>query len=282
MHTRLAAKSLLALVLLTLWAPHAFADALTDAKRRAAADLFKQGKNADGIALLQEVVRIDPGEYQDHLQLARAYEKVNKVQEAVEAYHRAQDLLGTAATAAVDRAAKAEIDRRLKILEVQTQKVQAAEEEFLKKLDVLEREAIAAKDVRAVERIFRLKGGIYQATNRRDRCGLEVAAHQGWQESGLSVKQGATYLIRAVGSSTYKKGVTVSPDGSTQMSDNGIAPLGMLLARMDTKVGTYLRIGSSHRFTAEQTGKLSFLLSADSKELVGATGGAIVLIEQLQ
>lgn len=80
------------------------ADTLADAKRRAATELLREGRAADAVAMLQEVVRADPTQYKDHLQLARAYDKLNRPADAAEAYHRAVDLL--AAGKGDDRAAR--------------------------------------------------------------------------------------------------------------------------------------------------------------------------------
>src|SRR5690349_2882557 len=129
-------------------------DNLSDAKRRAAADLMREGNTADAVAMLREVLRADPDQYKDHLQLARALDKLNRPAEAAEEYHRAADLI--ASRHVDDRATKAEVERRLRVLDARTAKIVAAEDEFLKRLDVLEREAVAAKDMRALERVFAL------------------------------------------------------------------------------------------------------------------------------
>src|SRR5258707_9520274 len=106
-----------------------------------------------------------------------------------------------------DRAERAEVERRLKVLDLQTAKIQAAEEEFLKKLDGLEREAIAAKDLAAVRRIFRLKAGCYKAAERRDRAGVEVLQAETWQDGGIVMQAGRTYRVRAAGVFQVRPGV---------------------------------------------------------------------------
>lgn len=255
------------------------ADAVVDAKRKAAADLLRDNKAAEAVALLREVVAAtDPDSYKDHLQLARAYDKSNQPGPAVDAYRRTLELASLAT--ADERAARAEAERRLAALDVRTQKVIAAEEEFLKKLDALERDAIAARDVRAVERVFRVKAGLFKAAGRTDRGGAHVVAAAGWQDSGFDVKAGATYRVRAVGTSRYLSGVTASPDGGPRPSANGFAPLGMLVGQIDRKPGAQFKLGSNGRFAAESDGRLLLLLNCVDVELKGATGGATVVIER--
>ena len=51
---------------------HAATDALADAKRKAAAQLLREGKTADAISLLKEVTAVDDSSYTDHVFLAHA------------------------------------------------------------------------------------------------------------------------------------------------------------------------------------------------------------------
>jgi tetratricopeptide (TPR) repeat protein len=256
--------------------PARAADAVVDAKRRAAAELFKEGKTTEAIAFLAEVVRADPNNYKDHLALARAYDKLNKSTEAASAYHRVLDLLASAQPD--DRAARAEADRRLKVLEAQNLKVQAAEDEFLKKLEALEREALAAKDVHALRRIFRLKGGVYRAAERKDRAAIEVDMQRAWEGSGFTVTAGRSYRVRAVGTFEVRAGVESGPDGTAAVPENYQGPIGLLLAR----VGEHpelIKLGSSNRFVAAHSGPLLVMLNATMQEKAAANGSVTMLIE---
>jgi hypothetical protein len=100
----------------------------------------------------------------------------------------------------------------------------------------------------------------------------------------MVVQAGRTYRVRAVGAAHFKNAgaaaAAVSPDGGSEMSANGLAPLGMLMGQIDSRTGVYFKLGSNGRFTAEKTGKLLLLLNCVAAEQVGATGGAVVLIEQ--
>ncbi|MEZ0267571.1 MAG: hypothetical protein ACAI43_22800 [Phycisphaerae bacterium] len=259
-------------------------DAVLDAKRRAAAELLRSGKPAEAIALLEEVVRAGHPDWRDHLNLGRAHDKVPggaHAAEAVEAYERAGELLGKAGlTGAEERSAKVEVDRRLKVLSAQTTKVQAAEDEFLRRLDALEREAIAAKDARAVRRVFRLKGAMYRTGGRPDCGGVEVHAGQGWHDTEVDVRAGVTYRVRAVGTARYKSGAVATADGVPGVeSANGTALLGMLIGQVDGRPGVFYKFGSNGAFTAPGTGRLRLSMSATDKESAGATGGVTVVIE---
>ncbi|HYE17717.1 MAG TPA: bacterial transcriptional activator domain-containing protein, partial [Tepidisphaeraceae bacterium] len=254
-------------------------DPLLEAKRKAAAELLKDGKTAEAVALLEEVQTADPHDYRDPLALARAYEKLNRNADAVESYRRVLDLTASA-TGAADRNARVEAERRVKVLDAQTQKIQAAEDEFLRKLDTLERDAIAAKDARAVGRVFRLKAGVYRAAGRTDHLGTDVQANQPWQESGLVVRKGATYRVRAVGTTRFK-GAPATPDGTGKPSANTIGPIGLLVGLIEGASGAdQAKIGSSGQFTADRSGKLLLSLNADAAERKGAEGSVTVLIER--
>ncbi len=252
-------------------------DGVMDAKRKAAADLMKEGKTAESIALIGEVIRADPENYKDHLLLARGYDKMNKSADASEHYRLVLSLM--ASNNIDDRASKMEAERRLKVLDLQMNKIQAAEDEFMKKLEQLEREAIAAKDSAAVRRVFKLKGALYRAEERRDRFGVEVGASDGWRESGFAVGAGKSYRVRAVGTFRMPACGEVSADGGQRASENGQGAMGLLIAQIEGGK-EYIKLGSSGRFVAGNSGKLYFLINGTGPEKSGASGSITVLIEQ--
>jgi tetratricopeptide (TPR) repeat protein len=261
-------------ILLVLAAVARASDAVTEAKRRAASELTRDGKLAEAIALTQEVVKVDPTNYRDYLLLGRAYDKLNKSSEAVAAYRHVSELLGPSD----DRAVRAEIERRLKVLDVQNAKVQAVEEEFLKKVEALEREAIVAKDMTAVRRIFRLKAGIYQASERRERAGVEVNAAERWQDGGIVVQAGRTYRIRAAGVYHVHAGVDCTPDGTQAYPENYQGRNGILVGKVEGSAVS--QIGSSGRMTPDRTGRLYLLLNTTMAEKADSSGSVTVLVEQ--
>src|SRR5260221_10838258 len=187
------------------------ADVVVDAKRRAAAELMRDGKLSEAVSLINEVLNIDNTNYRDYLLRARAYDKLNKASDTVESYNRVLELLANSAGSAEERQVKAEADKRIKALDAQVIKIRGAEDEFLKKLDILERDAIAARDIPAVRRIFRLKAGVYKAGGPRDPPGGEVVMAQAGQNRDFVGKAGVTYPIRAVRAYQIRPGLESTP-----------------------------------------------------------------------
>ena len=75
-------------------------------------------------------------------------------------------MLPTAPTNADERGARVEAERKAKVVVVKdtvSGKIDLAVDEYLKKLDVLEREAISARNMSAMAKIFRLKGSTWVA-----------------------------------------------------------------------------------------------------------------------
>jgi tetratricopeptide (TPR) repeat protein len=250
------------------------ADGVTDAKRRAAAELIKQGKNADAVALLREVVKVEPDNYHDHLALARAFDKLNKSPEAVAEYHRVLELL----SASDDRAVRLEAERRLKVLDALGIKIDAAAEEFSRKLDLLEREAIGSRDMAAIRRVFALKGSLCKATGRRDRTGVEVDVAQAWQDTGFTIQPGKTYRIRAAGVFHLHAGVECTADGLPALSRNGGTPPGILIGKIEGQA--FVSLGSSGRFSSDRPGHLLLLLYGTMSDKADSSGTVTVLVEQ--
>ncbi len=250
-------------------------DAITEAKRKAAADLMKEGKTADAIAMIGEVIRVDPENYRDHLLLARGFDKLNKAQEAAEQYREVLSLPGSAE----DRPSRLEAERRLKVLDIQMNKILAAEDEFLKKLDQLERDAIAAKDERAVERVFKLKGAVWHAQHRTELGTFEVHPNLNWQPSGMMAKQGATYLFRAVGRYTIMDQPNCTADGLAGEQAFG-GNIGCLAVAIVGSPQKFAFVGSRGQFTAPTSGELMFLTGVrDEKDRLGSKGSITVMIQ---
>lgn len=252
-------------------------DAITEAKRKAAADLMKEGKTADAIAMIGEVIKADPENYKDHLLLARGSDKLNKGQEAAEQYRRTLAIM--TATSIDDRLARTEAERRLKVLDVLMNKIQTTEEEFLKKLDQLEREAIAAKDERAVERVFRLKGGIWKAQQRSDVGSCEIRPDLDWQMSGMKAKPGMTYFIRAVGRWTILDEPNCTADGLVNQQASG-GNVGCLVVAVAGVPQKFSFVGSQGQFTASSSGELMFLANVREQKDRSKNNGRITVIIQ--
>jgi len=262
----------LCLALLLLPASLRASDGVTEAKRHAAAELARQGKNTEAIALLNEVLKVEPDNYKDHLALARACDKLNKTPQAVTAYRRVLEL------ATEDRPARLEAERRLKVLDALGIKIQTATEDFTKKLDLLERDAIGARDMAAIRRVFALKGALDKAAQRRDRTGVEVSVAEPWKDTGFMIQPGKTYRIRAAGNFQLHKGVECTADGLPALSRNGEATAGILIGKIEGQ--QFVPLGSSGRFSSDRAGHLMLLLYGTMSDKADSSGSVSVLIEQ--
>jgi tetratricopeptide (TPR) repeat protein len=265
------------LILIAVIAVSAIAqpDAVTDAKRRAAADLMKEGKTTDAIALIDEVLKADPTNYKDHLLLARGYDKLNKAQEAVDSYHRVLELLN----GNEDRLAKAEAERRLKVLDGQSGKIQAAEDEFLKKLDILEHDAIAAKDMLALQHVFALRGGLWNARGRKEGFGVDLPATAEWLDSCAIVKKGVKYHVRAAGYWTLNGNIRCTADGTKSVPATVTGVYGSLVGVIDNG-DHYEHLGTDCTFVASMSGRIRFtdnVLTREEREK--SSGGIYILVQ---
>lgn len=271
------------LIVLFLVSVPATAEPIEDAKRKAASDLMRDGKTLEAVALIQEVIAGDATNYRDHLFLARAHDKLNNANDAVRAYQSVLSLASAAATGSDERAARAEAERRLRVLDQATAKVRGAAEDFLKRLDVLDKEAMSARDARAAELVFRLKAGVYRAAGRKDAGGAEVQVAAQWQESGVFVTKGRQYRIRAVGTWMFGGKIPCSAEGiSDQPLVEGIYPRGALLAGVVGGTFPPIHVRSSFVLVAPSTGVLSFTSSAtDQTERQKGRGSLFVIIEPL-
>lgn len=266
-------RLLIILPLLVCFTVHA--DALLDAKRKAAADLLRDGKAADAVQLVEEVIKAGDGNFRDYLSLGRAYDRLNKPAEAVIGYRRVLALLPNPGSTE-ERAARAEADRRLKVLDIINNKVQMAAEEFFRKLDSLEREAIGARDVRAAEAVFRFKASTYQAAQRQDACGMEIFAAVAWQASPIKVLKGHRYRIRAAG--TWNVGNTVcTADGVDRKNGESC---GALMVTVNGQSPTLVK--SSGVIEAPVDGNVFLIATATDAERKAASGSVFVLIEPVQ
>jgi hypothetical protein len=258
------------------------ADALTDAKRRAAGDLIKEGKNVEAIALLEEVLQVDPDQWKDQLTIARAYDKLNKTSEAAKYYRKVLRGVSTASAGAPERAARVEVERRLKVLDQQSAKIDASIDEMMKKLAGLEREAEAGKNADAVDRINRLRAALMSADGRDDRGGCELAANQAaWTRTGFTVRKGETYHVSARGTWHVGPREECGPEGIAARKYLG-RPVGIVMASVEgsNKEGEeFTSIGRDTTFVAPATGMLVVNCWESPADKRDNSGSLILLIE---
>jgi hypothetical protein len=257
------------------------ADGVLDAKRKAAELLVHDGKYADAVTLLGEITAVDDSGYNDHLLLARAYEKLGQGNEAIRQYKTVLALLPGSPSSAAERAARQEADKRLKVLDPMGAKLDGAVEEIERKLAALESEALAARSMPAVERVFRLRGALWQAERRTDHGFCEVFANGAWQDSGLDLRAGQTYRIRAAGTWRVrgKNGARVecTAAGTDEAPGNYIGRIGQLEAQVGNK---FHILGQDATLTPEVSGRLMLIANEnDQKDRLKNTGSVQVVIE---
>jgi tetratricopeptide (TPR) repeat protein len=263
----------------------AASDAVLDAKRKAAAQLLRDGKASDALALLTEVVAVDDKRYGDHLLMARACDKLAETAEATRQYHRVLELLPTAPANAEERAARAEADKKLKQIDPLSGKIDAVVDDYERHLDTLEREAIAGRNMAALERLFRLRGMTWQADKAKDRGYLEVFAdtsHGAWQHSGLDVRAGQSYRVRAAGTWQIRGNggpqsrLTCTASGTDQRkgADFGYR-YGALLGQVNGKIFT---LGEDAVFSAPASGELLFIESDENDAARATNKGSVQVL----
>ena len=259
----------------------AAADAVLDAKRRAAAQLLHDGKPAEAIALLEEVTKATDTAYGDHLLMARASEKLGQTSDALRHYRRVIELTSASPRDNDERTARAEADKKLKALDPLGTKFDETVEDFYRKLDALEREAISARNMLALERVFRTRGVLWQAQGRRDHGYCEVFANGVWQDAGLDVRAGQTYRVRAAGTWRVKgKGealVECTAAGMTERDANSYGRMGQLLGQVANKM---YPLGEDASFTPEASGRLMLIEDDEGASFRAKNTGSVKVLIQ--
>jgi tetratricopeptide (TPR) repeat protein len=257
------------------------ADAVLDAKRRAASQLVHDGKLAEALSIMEEVTKIDDTAFADHLLMARAHDKQGQTAEALRQYRRVIELTSPSARDSEERSARQEADKKLKALDPLGSKIDETTEEFYRKLDSLEREAVGARSMLALERVFRMRGMLWQAQKRRDHAFCEVFASGAWQDSGLDVRAGQTYRVRAAGTWRVKgKGealVECTAAGMNERPPNYIGREGQLEAMVGTKA--YI-LGEDALITPETSGRLQLIENDDGQPFRLKNAGSLQVLIQ--
>jgi hypothetical protein len=198
---------------------------------------------------------------------------LNKGQEAVDEYRKVLETGGNE-----DRSVKSEAERRLKVLDAQSGKIQAVEEEFLKKLDVLEREAIAARDMRALQHVFALRGGIWNARGRKEGFGVDLPATVEWMDSGAIVTKGVKYHVRVAGYWTIAGVGRCTADGvNTVPPPNVNGNYGIILGAVQGG-GRYEKLTSDCTFVAPATGRMTLVSNVKTREERDKSSGRLYLL----
>jgi tetratricopeptide (TPR) repeat protein len=237
-------------------------DAVLDAKRKAAAQLLRDGKVNDAMTILTEVIAADDTLYSDHLLMAHAQEKLGDSAEALAEYRHVLELLSPNPANPDERKARQEADKKVKQADPMAAKIDAAVDDYLRKLDALEREALAGRNMAALGRIFRLRGMTWQAERVKDRAVAEIQAKGDWQPAGLEVRGGQTYHVRAAGTWRVRPGgvgslIECTAGGPTQNRKPAYSgACGQLMGQVDGKT---FALGEDKVFTAPTSGPLQLI-----------------------
>jgi tetratricopeptide (TPR) repeat protein len=260
------------------------ADAVADAKRRAAAEMLRANKPSDAVALLREVVTATGGtDWRDHLALGRCHDKLGAVEEAVGAYQKVVALVPADAKSADERAARAEADRRVKVLDPNAGKVEKAAAEFAKRLDVLDKEFRAAKDVRGQARVVRLRAALTAAgfgEGAGAARGFEVQAAGQWQETGIQLAAGKRYRLRAMGKWRVSPAVECDSEGDKTRARNEWGHPGALLMQTGGSPA-YAAVPAETTFTAPAAMTLTVTMNEGGEQKKDNTGSIYLVVEPL-
>lgn len=281
-----AARLLVGLALIACVAIPALAasDAIVEAKRRAANDLIRSNKTADGIALLREVVALDDKNFRDFLALARAHDKLNATADALAAYRKVLALVPVDAKLPEERSARGEAERRVKVLDQQSAKIDAAVEEALRKLIALEKEAETARATSSAERLYRIHAAILQADARPDRGGAEVPATRfEWTNTNFNVQKGKSYHVVCKGMWRLGPRPTdeCSADGLPNREYNG-RPLGTIVASISGGASEFTALGRDSTFVAPTTGLLIVNCWEKGEDKKDNSGSIFLLIDEVK
>lgn len=254
-------------------------DAVLDAKRDAATKVAKEGRYTDAITLLEEVVSADGTHYQDFLQLARYHDKLSHPREAIANYRKTLGLMVGGPKDRIDGPARAECEKRIKILDAQGAKIESTVQELIAKLDALGRETSASNNPEAIERVFRLKGALLRYEGGPNVGFTEVLPIVGYQSSGFYVTGGQKYRIMARGKWRPVAGSDhlCGPAGDGK---GGNPALGSLMGVFPNGGGGPL--GEERTFTAPVNGEITFYMNGATEKAYDPKFGVVyVYIERV-
>lgn len=253
-----------------------------DAKRKAAAQLFHEGKASDALTLLAEITAIDDMLYSDHMLAAHAQEKLGEWSEATAEYRRVLELLPPNPSNADERQARLEADKKVRQADPMSAKIDGVVDDFFRRLDALDRESIAGRNMSALGRTFRLRGMTWRAEKIKDRAIVEVFAQREWQSAGLEVKENKIYHVRAAGTWRVKAGGTGliectanGPKSGRKSAYTADGAYGQLMGNVGGKL---LMLGEDVVFTAPATGPLQLAEAENTYADHANNRGAIQVI----
>jgi tetratricopeptide (TPR) repeat protein len=255
-----------ALTAVLVSAPVRADDSLIEAKRQTIAVLMREYKFRDAAEMSDELLNGDPTHYQDHLILARAYEKIAQPKSALAEYQAVRDLLPAVPKNEDERSAIAEAERRVKVLDPTAAKVEQAISDLDKKLENLERSCLDSHDKSGLDRIKQIRDQLAFLYPKRTHVLLDVSAKTNWAETGIVVVTGQRYQVVATGSWSdfpYPQ-LPSDADGLPNQMINGYRQ-GALLGRIAG--GAIFLLGKNTSFVASSTGLLQLAINGSGRNL---------------
>lgn len=262
--------------------PAQAADGLLDIKRRGAAEAFRAGKFAETAALMREVIAVDDSQYKDHLQLARACDKLNQSDQAATAYHRVLDLVADSTKDNDERIARTEAAARVKALDAFANRIDTALDKLSKELDAVEKDAATANNGPVMERIWRLRGHLFVAADAKNHGFAEVLASPTQvQSSGFNVVTGQKYHVMTKGHWRMGKnpGVECTADGIADPNNRNPVKRGQLVGVVNN-TNVIIPLGADMTFTPQNTGMLLLAPNNESTTNPENAGTLFVTIER--
>lgn len=187
--------------------------------------------------------------------------------------------LTVGATGAEEKAAHLEAERKVKSLDALSDKLEQADQEYLKKLDALEKEAEGAKNVAAVDRIWRMRGAIYRGEGREDRAIFEVdPSIAGGQATDFKMMTGHRYFFRSRGSWRTSAGPAIECT-ATGVKGKPWAPRGWGCLMVQVENGGNFDPMDSAGIVPTGTGILRFFFNLPSMDMK-PQGKLLVMVER--
>lgn len=237
-------------------------DSLIDAKRQMISELMRKDEFDQAAAMSRDLLATDPTHYQDHLALAHSYEKLGKEPEAIAEYQAVRDLLPPTAQNNEQRSARAEADRRIRLLDPTSEKLRVLLSDLNVKLESLEREAHDSHNEMGVAQIKQVQAQLASCTAFRTHALLPVSARANWVDTGLDVVAGEKYQIIATGIWKSSPTTPCDADGIPHLMTGNFAQ-GALIGSVGSAVPFLL--GKKTIFVAPASGRLLLGMNDDDK-----------------
>jgi tetratricopeptide (TPR) repeat protein len=238
-------------------------DPLLDAHRREIAEMMRQDDFTHAAALCEEILAKDPTHAEDHLLLARAYDKMRQPALALAEYQAVRDLLPPVPQNDEQRTDFYEADRRIKALDPSADKLRAIFSELDKKLEVQERDCRESNDKAGFKRIQQIRDQVAALLPGRTHVVLDLSAKVDFFDSGLSVVAGQTYHVVATGTWASTPGMPTDADGmpNTPLTEGNRQ--GALLGEIGGN--SPFLLGKDVTFVASSSGRFRLAINDNAK-----------------